>query len=179
MAMRKFKVSGTVSFSSDVMKYCRKIRVLLLLILVLAAGGIYLSIKSYVVWNETCCKIQLKAIYSGIDLYRAHYYRLPDYQKWYDLLIQVHEGDFSAEGFMCPTQGRRKREGTYIINEDFDKTWNMPPDSVLVFEGDKGWNQFGSIEDIRPLHRGGCHVLFSNGDIKFIQEKDFANLVWK
>ncbi|MEJ5261014.1 MAG: hypothetical protein WHS88_12575 [Anaerohalosphaeraceae bacterium] len=155
----------------------RKKTFLLLLILGLLMGGILLSIKAHAVWNDTWCKTKLKVIYFSMVFYFREHKKLPDYQVWYDLLIQ--EADVSKDCFICPTKKQKGNVGTYVINKDFDILWNMPPDCVFVFEGVSGWNQSGGKNEIRPLHHGGCHVLFSNGDIKFIKEKDFPNLIWK
>jgi hypothetical protein len=54
-------------------------------------------------------------------------------------------------------------------------------DVVLLFEAEGGWNQFGGPEILTTKnHKGkGCHVLFNNGSVKFVEPQEFEKLKWR
>ena len=122
------------------------------------------------------CKIKLEAMHSALVFYFDKNKKLPDNQAWYDLLIQ--EAGLSSECFTCPTLKEKEKFGTYIINQNHDLSWDTPDNMVLVFEGGPGWNQCGDFDKVLPLHQDGCHILFSNGDIKFVKKEEFIKLIW-
>jgi hypothetical protein len=67
---------------------------------------------------------------------------------------------------------------------------NSPPDTVLLFETEEGWNQHGGPEKLYTGNHPnakrdfwgrsvpGCNVLFSDGRIEFVRSKDFWRLRW-
>jgi len=127
-------------------------------------------------YKEIECQIKLKCIYSSLIAYYEEHKQLPAYNEWYDLLMK--EGDLSADVFRCPCL-TKNTAGSYVINEKHDIFWvTSPSNTVLVFEGDLGWNQFGDMEQITERHRGGSYILFSNGDIKFVHKDDYPSLQW-
>jgi hypothetical protein len=127
-------------------------------------------------YKEIECQIKLKCIYSSLVAYYDEYKQLPAYNEWYDLLMK--KGDLSADVFRCPSF-TKKAVGSYVINEKHNVFGvTSPSNTVLVFEGDLGWNQFGGMEQITERHRGGSFVLFSNGDIKFVHKDDYSSLQW-
>ncbi|MHC4641454.1 MAG: hypothetical protein ACYS32_07395 [Planctomycetota bacterium] len=54
-------------------------------------------------------------------------------------------------------------------------------DVVLLFESRPGWNRFGGPELLTFDNHGGrgCNVLFSDGNVRFIEPEDVNNLKWK
>lgn len=120
----------------------------------------------------------MKGVYSALQVYYADYKRLPEYNEWYDLLI--NEADFLPEAFKCPSKKPSgDRIGNYILNKNFDPSWNSDANIVLVFEGESGWNQVGDITQIKPRHFDGCNILFSSGHVKYVKRTDFDKLKWK
>lgn len=83
-----------------------------------------------------------------------------------------------AEQFVCPGAGDGKCH--YAMNPDCEP--NSPPDTVLLFETEAGWNQHGgpelfTFDNHDP--RGGC-VLLNDGTVRFIRtEKELHALRWK
>jgi len=78
----------------------------------------------------------------------------------------------------CPTgvEGRCH----YAMNPHCEP--NSPPDTVLLFETEGGWNKHGGPELFTFDHhepRGGC-VLLNDGKIRFIRtEEELVKLRWK
>jgi hypothetical protein len=83
-----------------------------------------------------------------------------------------------AENFLCPGAG----EGPchFALNPHCKP--EFPPDCVLLFEAEAGWNRHGGPELFSSEHhepRGG-HVLLKDGTIKFIRtEEELRGLRWK
>jgi hypothetical protein len=79
---------------------------------------------------------------------------------------------------VCPSVGKGK--STYGMNPDCRP--NSPPDTVLLFETNAGWNQHGgpelfTFDNHDP--KGGC-VLLNDGTVKFIRtEEELKQLRWK
>jgi hypothetical protein len=80
--------------------------------------------------------------------------------------------------YRCPGAGAGRCH--YAMNPDCGP--NSPPDTVLIFEANAGWNQHGGPELFTFDHhdpRGGC-VLLNNGTVKFIRtEEELHQLRWK
>ena len=80
--------------------------------------------------------------------------------------------------FKCPSA----REGKchYAMNPHCEP--NSPPDMVLLFETEGGWNKHGGPELFTFDHhepRGGC-VLLNDGTSRFIRTKEeLEQLRWK
>lgn len=58
---------------------------------------------------------------------------------------------------------------------------NSPDDVVWLFDSREGWNLYGGSELLNwNNHEGkGCNVLFSNGQIMFVEKEKLASLRWK
>jgi hypothetical protein len=80
--------------------------------------------------------------------------------------------------FKCPAAGEGKCH--YAMNPHCEP--NSPPDTVLLFETEDGWNQHGGPELFTFDHhepRGGC-VLLNDGTSIFIRtEEELKQLRWK
>ncbi len=57
---------------------------------------------------------------------------------------------------------------------------NSPPDIVLLFETEDGWNQFGGPELLTTKHHKGkgCNILFNDGRFEFVKKEQLGNLNW-
>lgn len=70
----------------------------------------------------------------------------------------------------------------YAINPNAKP--NSPPDIVLLFETEHGWNQAGGPELISIKNHlesegvEGCQVLFNDGSVEFVKTKDLTKLKW-
>lgn len=71
------------------------------------------------------------------------------------------------------------KRGYYAINPNTKP--NSPDDMVLLFETKGGWNQFGGPEILTTEHhRGkGCNILFKDGHVEFVKNRDLEKLKWK
>ncbi len=80
--------------------------------------------------------------------------------------------------FRCPAAGEAKCH--YAMNPHCEP--NSPPDTVLLFETEGGWNQHGGPELFTFDHhepRGGC-VMLNDATVIFIRtEEELQQLRWK
>jgi prepilin-type processing-associated H-X9-DG protein len=55
-----------------------------------------------------------------------------------------------------------------------------PPDTVLLFETNPGWNQSGGPELLKTDNHcdKGCHILFIDGHVEFVRIEDINKLRW-
>lgn len=159
-------------------KRTRLIIIICLILIISATFFYFLKVKV----EGAECIAKLKCIHSALIGYYDEHGQLPAYNKWYDLLLEHanQNGQIMVpDVFRCPTHTKKVRCGTYVINQKHCGRWaKSNPDTVLVFEGNSGWNQTGGIDQIRPRHHSGCYILFSNGDIKFIKKENFGSLNW-
>jgi hypothetical protein len=90
----------------------------------------------------------------------------------------IGEGHLDPKPHICPGAGKGKNH--YALNPNCKP--NSPPDTVLLFETDAGWNQHGgpelfTFDNHDP--RGGC-VLLNDGTVKFIRTTDeLQQLRWE
>ena len=125
------------------------------------------------------CRHKLRELGEAFAIYaemQSGRYPAPD--KWCDLLIEHTK--VTERTFQCLSgeDGRCK----YAINPNAEP--NGPPDLVLVFETNPGWNQYGGRELMLPQKHEkksskGSNVLFVNGDIKFVKVEDVNGLKWE
>ncbi|NLW84001.1 MAG: hypothetical protein GXY41_06310 [Phycisphaerae bacterium] len=143
-------------------------------IFVLLFVGMIYAVKVYL--NRLDCSLRLQSLCSLMLVYHNEYNELPNHERWYDLLIC--EFALQDDFFKCPSCQKKGKIGTYFINKHLNSKWDGPGDLVFLFEGEFGWNQYGDANDILPLHSGGSHVLFLNGNVEFIKQEDFDKLIW-
>ena len=103
--------------------------------------------------------------------------------KWCDAIEWAYGiagifGESFERTFKCP--GVSKDKCHYAMNPNCDP--NSPPDTVLLFETEAGWNQHGgpelfTFDNHEP--KGGC-ILLNDGTVKFIRTKEeLQQLRWK
>lgn len=102
--------------------------------------------------------------------------------EWCDLLVRACQPssseEWSARAHKCPSA--REGESHYGINTNCEP--DSPPDRVLLFEIEAGWNQHGgpelfTFDNHDP--KGGC-VLLNDGTVKFIRTKEqLHQLRWR
>lgn len=150
-------------------------------------------------WVETCapvstalsmvCGHNLKRIGDAMKLYEdeneAHY---PDPNQWCDVLLQ--HTDVDVDWFLCPAVKFRWRRQVfpfpipkykkcyYAMNPSCESS--SPDDTVFLFEITGGWNKSGGLELISAKNHGGhfCNVVFADGHVNLVREKQFAELNW-
>ena len=121
------------------------------------------------------CGVDLSGLAKAMVIY-AHYHddKYPTPNKWCDLLLQC---DYASERrFVCRSAGQGRSH--YAMNPNCEP--NSPPDTVLLFETEAGWNQFGGPELLTfDNHYGeGCNVAFNDTHVEFISPKETAQLKW-
>lgn len=136
------------------------------------------------------CRTNLMALGEAMLIYSAYNDdNYPAADKWCDLLLEQTE--VTPKRFVCPSivirlpftggktvQRPTPRRGlcTYAMNPNCVDM--SPPETVLLFETDAGWNQFGGPELLSTkVHGGkGFNVLYKQGQVFF--EQDANNLNW-
>ena len=100
----------------------------------------------------------------------------PDPNKWCDIIFP--NTVFDKEIFRCPDD--KTGPCSYAMNPDCNSFFT-PNDVVLLFETTGGWNKSGGPQLLNPDNHTvrGSNVLFNNGQVDFIQPKDFKKLRWK
>jgi prepilin-type processing-associated H-X9-DG protein len=102
----------------------------------------------------------------------------PTPSKWCDLLIE--HGEVTPKSFIC--KGAPEGPCNYAMNKNIEKlgTNNAPPDMVLLFESQPGWNQAGGPEILATEnHQGeGCNIVFVDGHVEFVRIERLKNLRW-
>jgi hypothetical protein len=140
--------------------------------------------------QQIACAGRLSAIRRMFNLLPGEGRTYPQPSEWCDVFVRdprqptrsITRRPVLAEPingpFMCPNM----QEGRchYAINPHCEP--NSPPETVLLFETEAGWNQHDgpelfSFDNHDP--RGGC-VLFNDGPVKFIRtEAELGALRWE
>ena len=138
---------------------------------VLVFGCIYIIMMV----RHVVCGMNLKGLGVAMWTYANDYdNRYPTPDRWCDLLIQH---DYTTEKqFKCPCC---KGPCSYAMNPNCEP--NSPPDTVLLFESQPGWNQFGGPEILTVKHFWPkcCNILLNNGRLVFVETEHIAQLKWK
>lgn len=120
------------------------------------------------------CKSNLHDLSMGMMMYRNDHDQYPDAEKWCEQLIPVYiEGE---EAFQCPAAERLRC--AYAMNEKVKP--NSPPNTVLLFESDLGWNGSGGPGDLpdEPRHPDGHVILFVDGHVETVGPHEVGDLNW-
>jgi hypothetical protein len=138
--------------------------------------------------SDEWCRYNLHTLKVALDIYSSRSNgRYPTAEKWCDLL----QGYVREDKLVCTARARINSEErcSYAINPAAEP--NSPSDVVLMFETSGGWNQFGGpamlSTDNHPGMRDefwgykvyGCNVLFNDGRIQFVRQREFDKLRWK
>jgi hypothetical protein len=97
---------------------------------------------------------------------------------WCDAIVNNLPG---AETFTCPQ--RRGTQSGFAFNARLaGKTLSsIPPDTVLVFESDGGWNATGGPESVvsRPPHGRSYVFGFADGSVRQVERDELPQLRWE
>lgn len=121
------------------------------------------------------CGTNLSQIGRAILIYaQDHNGEYPAANKWCDLLLS--SGEITEKQLKCSSNKNKKIRCTYAVNPNCQP--NSPPDTVLVFETEGGWNQFGGPELLttKNHNRDGCNILYNDVHVSFTCT--FENLNW-
>ncbi len=135
------------------------------------------------------CTVNLRGLGLAMLIYADDYGQYPEPNQWCDLLIKY--GEMNERHFVCPSlifscydkevfvRPRPQIGSCYYAMNPYCQP-NSPPDTVLLFETNKGWNQFGGLELLSTdNHSGhGCNICFNDGHTSF-EQGDFTKLKWK
>ena len=129
---------------------------------------------------ETVCPTNLQVLGKAMIVYADdHDSKYPEEDKWCDLLLH---GDYaSPKQFVCKTAASTGDNGPshYAMNPDCEP--NSPPDVVLLFETEGGWNQHDGPEILTTeKHRGeGCNIAFADTHVEFVKTQGLSKLKWE
>jgi len=125
------------------------------------------------------CATNLSGLGKAMLIYANDYDDMfPTPSEWCDLLIEYTE--VTTKSFLC--KGAPEGPCNYAMNENVAKLGiSAPPDMVLLFETEPGWNQVGGPEMLTTdNHQGeGCNVLFVDGHVEFVKANQLHKLRWK
>ena len=137
------------------------------------------------------CATNMSALSKAMLFYANDYDdNFPTPSNWCDLLIKC--ADVSPSTFCCKgasgCRGRCCYKGVsdklccYAMNKNVQDLHarELPPDMVLLFETEPGWNQSGGPEILTTNnHQGeGCNVVFVDCHVQWIKKKDIDDLKW-
>jgi prepilin-type processing-associated H-X9-DG protein len=133
--------------------------------------------KTRVLAIRVVCGANMHGIANAISMYADDTGAFPTTSKWCDLLIDNQY--VNEEQFRC----RAATEGpsNYALNSNIEKLPAAPPpDMVLLFETQPGWNQSGGPEVLTTEnhHGDGCNVVFIDGHVKFVHQHELKDLRW-
>lgn len=125
------------------------------------------------------CGGNVKKIALAIRLYAdANEGKCPSAAKWCDDVLPNLDG---RQIFKCPQRGGG--EGAYGFNAKLaGRTLSaIPPDTVMIFETDKGWNTTGGEGDVvsSPPHGRNFVFGFADGSVRELTKEELSELRWE
>ncbi|MGB2806381.1 MAG: hypothetical protein WBC22_01465 [Sedimentisphaerales bacterium] len=149
----------------------------MLINIIIAAGvvGVALLIVRPI-FHRMSCGTNMGGLGAALKIYANDFDdKYPTPEKWCDLLIE--HAEVTEKSFVCPAA--KDGRGHYAINPNCEP--NSPPDVVLLFETQGGWNQYGGPDLLTgERHIGkGCCILFNDRHVQFVEKKRFGKLKWK
>ena len=107
--------------------------------------------------------------------------KFPTKDRWCDLVIQG--GYAPEEWFRCPFSKIKSGQCTYAMNANLNgkRVSDVPADTVMLFEGQVGWNQTGGVEmwNTAKKHGRGNHVVYVGGFVAFILTDSIEKEKWQ
>ena len=125
------------------------------------------------------CGVNVRKLALAIRLYAdEHEGKCPPAARWCDDLLANVEGKHI---FDCPQ--RRGSPGAYGFNAKLaGRTISAsPPDTVMIFETDKGWNTTGGAGEViaQPSHGRNFVFGFADGSVREVTAEELAELRWE
>ena len=122
------------------------------------------------------CAENLTGLGKSMLIYASGYDdKYPTADKWCDLLVKYAE--VTEKEFVCPSAGEGRCH--YAINPNASVVTS--PHMVVLFETERGWNQFGGPELLTmENHKGeGCNILFNGLHVEFVKPEALGELKWE
>jgi len=95
--------------------------------------------------------------------------QLPIADNWCECLYPY---TMNRDIFRCPSHNGTRCG--YVFNRHLDRARtvyvNAPAETVVVFDGEGGWNATGDEETVSYRHNGGCNMAFMDGHVKWVPE---------
>jgi prepilin-type processing-associated H-X9-DG protein len=128
--------------------------------------------------NQMVCGTRMAGLGKAMMLYASdNDEKFPTGSQWCDLLIKY--ADVSPQQFVC--ESAKIGPCNFAMNENAARLGlNSPPNMVLLFESEPGWNLVGGAELLTTEnHLGnGCNVLFGDFSVRFIRADELYQLQW-
>lgn len=137
------------------------------------------------------CESKLKTLYNAfIEYSKIHEGVLPDGNSWCDDILNYLKGsdENKMQMYVCISDRLSDAKTcSYSMNQNLSNKLlaQVPGDVILLYESNDGWNSSGGSEKItfanhdHLLEQKKCGVLFANGKVLHVYEKDLNNLRWK
>jgi prepilin-type processing-associated H-X9-DG protein len=124
------------------------------------------------------CATHLSGLGKAMLIYANDYDdKFPTASNWCDLLMD--KAAVPAGFFQC--NGAGAGQCHFAINEAVTELGaDAPPDMVLLFETQAGWNQVGGLDILTTEHHqdDGCNVLFVDSHVKYVKASEIPRLRW-
>jgi hypothetical protein len=104
--------------------------------------------------------------------------KCPPAVNWCDAVANYVPG---PQTFVCPQRGGVKSGYAFNANLAGKTLSSIPPDTVLLFESDAGWNATGGSQSVisRPPH-GRAYVFgFADGSVRQVARDELPQLRWE
>ena len=148
--------------------------------------GCFLLLKGIMRIRETTpgpfCATNMSILGKAMAVYADNNHgKYPTADKWCDLLIQ---GNYMTDkAFICPASRTTIGRSSYALNKNIVgmKRFDIPADTVLLFESNEGWNQVGGPEILTTKnHKGNrCYICFNDGSVRSLKKEQLGELKWK
>jgi len=120
--------------------------------------------------RQASCQSNLKQLGLAVMMYASDYdEQLPIADNWCECLYPY---TMNRDIFRCPSHNGTRCG--YVFNRHLDRARtvyvNAPAETVVVFDGEGGWNATGDEETVSYRHNGGCNMAFMDGHVKWVPE---------
>jgi len=127
---------------------------------------------------RTVCATNMSGLGKAMLIYAGDYdEKYPTPSKWCDLLVEYC--DVSEKTLLC--KGAPEGPCNYAMNKNIEEFGtDAPPDMVLLFETEPGWNQFGGPEILTTENHGGegCNIVYVDLHTEWVKTKNLKDLKW-
>ena len=150
----------------------------------------YLVVRNYYrlnapMYEMRACQSNMSRLHASLkDYVDNHNELLPAGPNWCDELLQ--ENNELAAIFVCQNSDGKPGQSSYALNKDVagQNLWDLPRNTVLLFETTAGWNQVGGPELVTTDNHslgstGHCNVVLARGHAKPSSSDKIHELRWK
>lgn len=126
------------------------------------------------------CATNMHGLGKCITIYAEdHNDVLPDPNHWCDILVE--EVGIVPKSFICRQSEAEEGLSSYALNRNVIgyRFSELPPDIVILFETQPGWNMVGEPGNLACYHERGCNILFADGYVEYVKAEKIPKLRWK